>query len=810
MRMRSVFLSCLLFLSAYVCLAGVGLSADTYVIDANAPAGGKVYNSLEALRRDIANGLVFFGPNDIIELRNDDASLTQPITLATGTQITVRSADGKHYTVGSAVPSSTTWSDMFVVQGNSPSSTFENIHVSDTGRFSNTITSNNLGGSAGTLVVSNSLLESKGGTAIFMNGAHVAEINNTIIKGYTSSIESYSPASTININFDQNANFYTDWDGTLIAAGTVNTNVAKDKYFRLNDGIIGMNFNKTGEGILKIGNSAVNRLNIQEGTLHFQGQHSGDTVTVGANAVFKLTIDPGNLEEIWNSGDSTKPFYAFSSRLTLTGGLVAQNGARMELGGVSKMPVVQNGYSATYAIIQADVDDSSVPSSMNIDNKLMSAYLKSGDVQKFRADALAGKIEAMDSYYPEDIADHTGYFLVVDHVANLDTLEGVGHYADVYRRGTLSEMERDLLDSIYAQGGTSGHHRGYLQTIGGQIVQNTMLAMRHNQANLVGKVNRRLTAYQKEELEHNPNDVEDSNAVDYYSDWEPCTTYGQMWASLDQSWMSQNDMESIAGYRFSTTTLTIGYDYHMDEWIYGGVLAYSSGDMKLKSESATRSDIKNLLAALYASWAQDGWYVSGTGVAGYGWNDSRSVYRLPGMNLSSRTGNYSTSTLALNTELGYMMETELYGVPVRATPYGSLTYSRYHRQAVNDMGAYNGTVDLRKKYKAGSWNTWEWALGTRISAPFERENYTLVPSLDVAWTRTNGDYHAHGGEVHMVSNPSGAWTVPLLSKNRSSLRAIAGVDMHLRNNITVGANYEFEWRKEYWKNQLNVNMAMEF
>lgn len=560
----------------------------------------------------------------------------------------------------------------------------------------------------------------------------------------------------------------------------------------------------------------MNILDIQQGTVHFgdkflwygfdvnQNKASASkivnngVINVGKNGTFKPSIAAGDLEERINLDTFTADAsYFLLDRFT------SEQGAKLEVGGISSMPVIGTnrvGNTTTtrtvwYQVASiADGDNSNTVKTLSVNNRLMEAYLE------------LANWSSHNTVYP-DVFDCLQ--LRIARVENLDTLEGVGSYADVYRRMEgLSEAERDMLDAIYARGG-AGSDLGFLQTIGGQIVQNSLLALRHNQANLIGKINKRLTAYQKEELELEPQIS--GSEVCYYSDYDPVNNYNALWASIDQTWMTQRDVADMAGYRYNANSLTIGYDHHWDNMIAGGALNYSSGTMKLRNQTSTKNEVDSLMAALYASWAMDGWYVSGSLFAAHGWNDSESGFYLPGISsMTAKTGNYATNSIGVNSEFGYMMETDLVGIPLRVTPYGSLTFARMKRDAVRESGAGGDTVNMDRQFRSASWNAWDAAIGVRVAVPIEGNGYMLIPSIDAAWTRTMGDPTTSGGDAYFIKNPSAAWHIPFMGDSRNSVRLATSLDARFGNNVTAGLSYELEWRNQFWKNQLNLTASVDF
>ncbi len=842
-----------LFLCAAAC--PWALAATVYEIRAG-QSGGNVFSTLEDFRQAVKAGTVQLYDGDAVVLYNNDGSLTDELTLPSNVRVTMRSAEGKNYSINRVAPSGP-GTDVLTVPGVTGTGylTLENLSFTDsvTTHHIVHVTNSDLG-STGSLRISGcNFVDNQFGTGngtIYISGNMEAFINNSVIRGsngysLNAITNSERETQTVNLDFDFHAPPTTVWDSGLQFTGpgkyTANVNVAEGKVFDMKGPIHGyyvdsngelnlsrLTLTKTGDGVFKVGTgdgiSFVSNTIIENGTMQFTDMFSsagsswyGDSIFVKENGVFKISMTPGNLVE-WLKDSSTVAPTARLSHFELSR-FTAEDGARTEVHNIStfpNIPVIDDD-KATHTfraqvVYVGDGNTTTLPESMNIDNKLMTA-------KWYNVDWSA--IQGSDSTVPTeelikdmDDADKDSYMLDFSRINDLATLDGLGYYADAYRNMNLTDAERDMLDAIYCKGDASGYELGALQTIGGQIVENTMLAIHLNQSKLLNRINRRLTAYQKEELTLVP-EVTGSD-VCYYTDEDPVNRYAELWSYIDANWDRTNDNELLAGYKWNNYTIGLGYDWHRDEIIYGVSASIANGKMSLKNNTATNSHITNIIAAVYGSYARDGWYVSGTGTAGYGWNSSEGNYYLTGAGSAlGKTGTYGTSTLGLNLEFGYMMETALFGIPMRVTPYGSLTYSRTNRNAVRESGAVlydadGNVIDYNKQWKSGIWDVWDGALGLRVSVPVDACSYTAIPYVDVAVTRTAGHIHNDNGNAFLLRDPSAGWNYSLLHDNRTSLRFTGGVDAKIRDNLTVGATYDFEWRRQYWRNQFGLNMTLGF
>ncbi len=835
MRKR-VFLGALVATVLTILSARPVQAQTVYEIREDAAPGGTVYNKLDDLREAIDNGTVSLGQGDEIVLYNDDDSLLAPISANGDIGITVRSASGTPHTIKPPAGGYVFSFERLLTGPAIPNLNLDNIRVAnDQNSLGDGLYYHNAETDRRTVTISESEFSNLR-TAIELEGNVDATLINTIIQNsnygvYTTANSVLNESINLNIVFDENAAYTSRWDSTIMATGggptTVTVDVVEGRVFDQRAGVeISGRLVKTGGGVYKVGwntTSIVDSTDIREGTMHFRaGDWAGDSISVRSGAVFKVTLDPGNELTDWFEGEVDYPDGFNSSHFTLLDSFHGENGARTEIGGISKFPVIPHTWhddSTTIRshlfvrmidVIPGNTGASFIPESMNIDNKLLTAKWYAVDW-----DTVGGRWNEDIDDILEDMedADKDSFMLHISRVENLQILDGVGAYADAYRKMNLTDVERDMLDSIYARGGANGHDLGFLQTLGGHVVQNAMLALRNNQLDLLRRINRRLTAYQKEELELVPGITGGKHC--YYTDVDPVIDYGELWAYMDAAFDVQDDVGDVAGYRFNRYGLGVGYDWHIDQLIVGGALSFTMGDMKLKSHSATKTDIKNLIAAVYASWASEGWYISGSAFAGYGWNDSVSAYNLVGASPAvGRTGDYGTSTVGVGLEVGYMMETFLVGIPIRVTPYGSLSFARTTRNAVREHGAIlndgESDIDLNRQFRSGRWNAWDGALGFRLTAPIDCANYTLLPNLDIAWIRNGGSAGSKYADASFIRDPSASWSLPVAGPNRSALRLAAGLDARIGDRMMVGASYEFEWRKRATRHRFNVNFSLGF
>lgn len=792
--------------------------------------GPNVYASLEAFCRAgvvLANG-------DSIVLYNDDATLTQKLVIPNNTRVTIKSSGGRHAITGAPVADDF----LFDVQGNEPRVTLENIAMTNNTSLTNGVVYMKSTSAGGILNISDAILSGNSGTigAVAIDGAVTAAIANTVIADNANAaalllINALGESSVVNIAFDAAAPARVAWSGNAaaIAMGIVGTasltfDLAAGKTLEITDSILQLGpgtvaIEKIGQGTLKFDKAtslATNTdLNIRQGTMHFgAGPTSvansviwaGNNLSVASGAVFKPTVDAGNLAEVLanpNSvqGDWSAPDF---SRIVLAGAFTAAPGARLEIGNVSTMPQLgdwrnigggmQRKTRVAYGIVvPADIAGSAL-NGMSINNALMSARLFFAD----SADPFAAT---------PDPTKFNSIWLEIDRLNNLDTLDGLGTYADIYRRlAALSPAERDFLDSFYARGGDDANGMAYLQTLGGATVQNSLLAMRQNLTSLQRNIGRRFTRQPRETAATPTANMTEFQRYFMANREEAVIPTGEIWAYVDNRWINQDDFRHTAGYVYNPYGLGLGFDKKIGDVLVGGVARYDTGKMKLKAGGDSRTDIDSLLLSAYGSWTLDKYYFGGGAHFGYGWNDSLSSYAIPGMNVTARSGTYGTSLFGLSTEFGYMWDGTLGGRPFRLTPYGGLGFARIGRNGFTESGA--GTLDRR--FGSSYWNVWDLSLGFKMAMPIELSSVTLIPSADISFVSSLGAPKTHDGDVSLLSNPTASWHAPDIAANQSGLHVETGLAARFGHNWDLGMMYEFEWRRATLAHRLDLNVSKGF
>ena len=802
-------------------------------------SGPTVFQSLEQLREAVSASppRIHLANGDVIVLHNDDFSLTEDLRLRDLVDITIRS-EGEMRTITTR-------------PGSNPPNILDGGRITiDNVRFADSVSNGNLNGapvfgydtSGVNINISNSIFEnnywgSGGSGGLSIVGGGEINITNTIFRnnGGTNALlidNTLGETTNVNVVVDNSSDRHIVWEQKnpnsngsairMIANGDTNLNfdIASGKKLTIQGsittgGISGWStLTKNGDGTLKIGKSnEIGSIDIAKGTLEF----SADVTGSNRNEIFDLTIRNGGIfkpvvyegTRIPDFEKDQELYSASASRFTLVN-FYAEEGAKMEIGGISHWPSHGNvpdphvshdgrlmGGSYVNLIkfyedpVSGDIIGSGVLSdSLAINNRLMEAHLFLGDTEN----------NSNEDPDPDSI---NGIILKISRVNNLSILEGVGSYADSYRKlDTLSEVERDALDRLYARGGMDPESLGHLQTIGGANIMQAQLAMRHNFANVIRQISRRTTAFQKEELE-----LEVTSGGYCYTDENPTVSYGGIFAAIDQRWYDQDDIHDTAGYKYNPYGINIGYEKHLDQWIFGGLVRYDDGDIKLKSNTATRTEVQTVLAALYGSWASEGYYVTGGLHMGRGWNDSRSVYTMPGMaGLVGRSGTYNTSLYGINIEGGYMMEFDNFSYPFRATPYAGIAYAKVGREGFAEKGA----DFLNRNFHKSDWDLWDMDLGVRLAMPMDWEDKVIIPTFEASWVRTMGTPGGNVTDVTLKNNPKGTWQVDPLGRTRSALHLGAGVTAKLNKNLDIGLNYDFEWRRKSISNQLQFNMSLGF
>ena len=250
----------------------------------------------------------------------------------------------------------------------------------------------------------------------------------------------------------------------------------------------------------------------------------------------------------------------------------------------------------------------------------------------------------------------------------------------------------------------------------------------------------------------------------------------------------------------------IGYEKHDGAWIFGGLFRYDRGAVKLKSRSATRTDIDSFQLAGYASWAQNGYYATGAVHAGVGWNRETSSYGLPGLPGAVAKGDFLTGMLGISSEFGYMMDGYLWGNNFRVIPHGGISYARLDREAFTESGGGG----LNRHFDGSAWDLIELGGGMRLAMPIERDGYIVLPYLDASYQHSFGAPARGKTDVTLLANPAGKWRAEVIDSIRSSVNIATGVSARLHSGLTIGAEVDLEFRRNGLAAQVNMSLSKGF
>lgn len=702
-----------------------------------------------------------------------------------------------------------------------------------------------MGGQALALDIRDSLIENNQSTssygAVTISGNVSASIMNTVMRGnYADAggagalVITAEPGTTAEVTIGVDSSYapcYLTWEGNtaggdsgairINAAGDVvlTADVARDKVFYIKDNIDAyvhgpdgsdpagnLEIVKTGQGTWKLGGevnlmiamdatASVNSIIVREGTLQLTEDFilaSNADLVVEAGATFKPSV------ALWETGgkdaDGHQQYdyaYTFLMLDTFNG----EQGAKLAVGNVSSLPYMGEGfvvpdgewhlveYFPPIAIV-ADADNSHIPDSMRINNRLLVADL---------------------------VLDGDTIILDITHLAPLSTLDGIGWGADAYRRlDGLTDVERDLLDNIYNNGGiTRKYEKAHLQAIEGTHIALAQLAMRQHLNNLVRRISQRITSFQDEELDLCPDEssfMRDGFVGTKGEATGAFTNYGELWGYIDQTFTDQKDAGDLAGYTYRPAGIAIGYDKHTSDVIYGGVARFDMGEAKLKSNKANRTEIRTLLAAAYASWSRDGYYITGGVQAGYGWNRSETRYAIPCFSAKAESDGYRTYLFGANAEVGYLYDFGDGDYPWRIVPHAGLSYGYITREAFSETGAGH----LNRHFGSDAWNMYDVSMGVRVTRPFDVNGCLVIPAFDISYVRTAGSAGDKNGNINFIEDPSRNWSIDPIDANRNALHVSAGLNARFKHNWDVGVNYDFEWRKNFLNNQFNLNVSKGF
>ncbi len=274
-----------------------------------------------------------------------------------------------------------------------------------------------------------------------------------------------------------------------------------------------------------------------------------------------------------------------------------------------------------------------------------------------------------------------------------------------------------------------------------------------------------------------------------------------LWFSLNHRWAKQDDHNKTNGYKYTPSTITIGYDRSLDNWLVGAALQYDDG--KAKSNNSNRIEItsKDYLVGLYGGYHTDRWYVNG-GLQ-YGTADNTSKSNFDFMGRTARTqGDYNINIWGANIETGIEYDVDGWNI----TPHIGLDYASIKQDEFTETGDRNFT----RHFNSAKQNIIEIPVGVQLSKDFQLSNgFNLIPTLDLSYAFNAGDTDA-STTANFTDVPHLPFLVKGLDRGRNIYRGKLGLSAQINSSLDISGSYGIELRDNFDSQFINLQLRYWF
>ncbi|MDD4555835.1 MAG: autotransporter outer membrane beta-barrel domain-containing protein [Alphaproteobacteria bacterium] len=347
---------------------------------------------------------------------------------------------------------------------------------------------------------------------------------------------------------------------------------------------------------------------------------------------------------------------------------------------------------------------------------------------------------------------------------DLEGYKNLTALADTYRMRTdLSLSEREMFDNIYYTGEISKDAEEKFAVIAGRdnIVYNE-----------VHKSGIRQFGRQISSRVQNKN-CPSCGMSNGFSD-------EHLWLNIGQNWIDRDSGKTTIGYKYSPTSIALGYDYDFipNALNLGLAVSYAFGDVEGKGQSIqNKAEVDEYLVSLYGKYKPQRVYITGSLGGGIITNKTDVV-----SSTINSTGQYNTKTLFANAEFGYDIGNEC-GV---VEPFVGVEYAYLYNDAYTEKG-----IGARK-FKSAYWNSVEIPVGLRVSRNMVFDTYIITPAMELAYSRNVGDT-ASEVRASFVGNPNSPWTFRGDATKRDSVRGSFNFKI---NNILTPIAFNFGYARD--------------
>ena len=269
-----------------------------------------------------------------------------------------------------------------------------------------------------------------------------------------------------------------------------------------------------------------------------------------------------------------------------------------------------------------------------------------------------------------------------------------------------------------------------------------------------------------------------------------------LWIDGFAQWQKQDNQ---FGYKDTTAGATVGFDYHIHDWVIGSALSATHDDFHWK-QFAGSANINSFYAGLYSRFNHDNFYMN---IALLGASNRYKTTRHIIFGTIDRFAYAQHSGSECLTHLGF----EYWICPSRLqlTPYVNLDYVLQHEHGYTETGA--DSLDLHVNSKNG--RLFQGEVGVALSSTYEMNHGRLVPMVTLAYINqtpcSSKNYYANFVDSTSVFTGVGGNYERNLFVPRIALTYQGCCD-----KVNASIYYDAQVGKEYWAQDIVLNLAFHF
>ncbi|MBF0094292.1 MAG: autotransporter domain-containing protein, partial [Alphaproteobacteria bacterium] len=270
-----------------------------------------------------------------------------------------------------------------------------------------------------------------------------------------------------------------------------------------------------------------------------------------------------------------------------------------------------------------------------------------------------------------------------------------------------------------------------------------------------------------------------------------------VWAQGFGVYGNQDKRNGYDGYDVATGGLALGADTRFFKNMRTGVsFSYArSGIDATDTTAGNTTDINSYIGSIYTTYEGKPWYLDG--VVSFGMHDYDTTRKIAALT-QTINGDHKGYQTTVKLGGGYPIQVKKAVV----TPLASFTYSNLSEGSYTETGGSAALVVDSK-----STHSYRSGLGAKIATTFDVKGKAVTPEARAVWSHEFGDNQDTtakfaGGGAYFTSKAD--------TPARESVNLGVGLNVDLKNNISLSATYDAELKDKYLGHTGTVQVRAEF